>query len=73
MKRIALEFLYSAIKIAPYLTVVVDSFVFKQTVFVGGLASFYANIIKIGRTSITADVLVYTQCENGKKSLYLSG
>ncbi|PTQ77889.1 hypothetical protein C8R26_10560 [Nitrosomonas oligotropha] len=45
----------------------VDSFIFKQPVFVDGLVSFYVNIIKIGRTSINADVLVYTQCENGKK------
>lgn len=42
-------------------TVAVNSFVFKQPVLVGDLVSFYANIIKIGRTSITVDVAVYAQ------------
>lgn len=40
-------------------TVAVNSFVFKQPVFVGDIVSFYANIVKIGRTSITVDVSVY--------------
>ena len=39
----------------------VNSFVFKQPVFVGDLVSFYAEIIKVGRTSITVDVAVYAQ------------
>ncbi|SDY06971.1 acyl-CoA thioesterase [Nitrosomonas sp. Nm33] len=42
-------------------TVAVNSFVFKQPVFVGDIVSFYANIIKIGRTSITVAVSVYAQ------------
>ena len=42
-------------------TVAVNNFVFKQPVFVGDLVSFYAEIIKIGRTSITIDVAVYAQ------------
>ncbi|SEM68315.1 acyl-CoA thioesterase [Nitrosomonas marina] len=42
-------------------TVAVNSFVFKQPVLVGDLVSFYADIIKIGRTSITVDVAVYAQ------------
>jgi acyl-CoA thioesterase YciA len=42
-------------------TVAVNSFVFKQPVFVGDIVSFYADIIKIGRTSITIDVSVYAQ------------
>lgn len=42
-------------------TVAVNSFVFKQPVFVGDLVSFYADIIKVGRTSITVDVAVYAQ------------
>lgn len=42
-------------------TVAVNSFVFKQSVFVGDLVSFYAEIIKVGRTSITVDVTVYAQ------------
>ena len=40
-------------------TVAVNSFVFKQPVFVGDIVSFYADIIKIGHTSITVDVSVY--------------
>lgn len=42
-------------------TVAVNSFVFNQPVLVGDLVSFYADIIKIGRTSITVDVSVYAQ------------
>jgi acyl-CoA thioesterase YciA len=42
-------------------TVAVNSFVFKQPVYVGDLVSFYADIIKVGRTSITVDVSVYAQ------------
>jgi acyl-CoA thioesterase YciA len=40
-------------------TVAVNSFVFKQPVFVGDVVSFYAKIIRVGRTSITVDVSVY--------------
>lgn len=42
-------------------TIAVNSFVFKQPVFVGDIVSFYADIIKIGRSSITVDVSVYAQ------------
>jgi acyl-CoA thioesterase YciA len=42
-------------------TVAVNSFVFKQPVFVGDLVSFYAEVVKVGRTSITVDVEVYAQ------------
>ncbi|MBN9127574.1 MAG: acyl-CoA thioesterase, partial [Nitrosospira sp.] len=42
-------------------TVAVNSFVFKQPVYVGDLVSFYAAITKVGRTSITVDVSVYAQ------------
>lgn len=42
-------------------TVAVNSFVFRQPVLVGDLVSFYARIVKIGRTSITVDVEVYSQ------------
>ena len=42
-------------------TVAVNSFVFKQPVFVGDLVSFYASIVKIGRTSIAVEVTVYAQ------------
>ncbi len=42
-------------------TVAVNAFVFKQPVFVGDLLSFYAEIIKVGRTSITVSVEVYAE------------
>jgi acyl-CoA thioesterase YciA len=42
-------------------TVAVNSFVFKQPVFVGDVVSFYATILKVGHTSITVDVAVYAQ------------
>ncbi len=42
-------------------TVAVNSFVFKEPVFVGDLVSFYADVIKTGRTSITIDVTVYAK------------
>lgn len=42
-------------------TVAVNSFVFKEPMFVGDVVSFYADIIKVGRTSITVDVQVYAQ------------
>jgi acyl-CoA thioesterase YciA len=42
-------------------TIAVNSFVFKQPIFVGDVVSFYASIIKVGTTSITVDVEVYVQ------------
>jgi acyl-CoA thioesterase YciA len=42
-------------------TVAVNSFVFKQPVFVGDLLSFYADIVKTGTTSITVSVEVFAQ------------
>jgi acyl-CoA thioesterase YciA len=42
-------------------TVAVNSFVFKEPVFVGDLVSFYARVLKVGRTSITVDVEVFAQ------------
>jgi len=42
-------------------TIAVNSFVFKQPVFVGDLLSFYAEIVKVGNTSITVNVEVYAE------------
>ena len=42
-------------------TVAVNSFVFKHPVFIGDLVSFYAEVLKVGKTSITVDVAVYAQ------------
>ncbi len=45
----------------PVVTVAVNSFVFKEAVFVGDLVSFYARVQKVGKTSITVDVEVFAQ------------
>jgi acyl-CoA thioesterase YciA len=42
-------------------TIAVNSFLFKQPVFVGDLLSFYAEIVKVGNTSITVNVEVYAE------------
>jgi len=42
-------------------TVAVNSFTFKHPVFVGDLLSFYAEIIKVGNTSVTVSVEVYAE------------
>ena len=42
-------------------TVSVNSFVFKQPISVGDVVSFYAEVVKVGRTSITVNVEVYAE------------
>ena len=42
-------------------TVAVNSFVFKQPVLIGDLVTFFAEVTRIGRTSITVDVEVFAQ------------
>ncbi|MFM0292514.1 acyl-CoA thioesterase [Paraburkholderia sp. RL17-383-BIF-A] len=42
-------------------TIAVNSFTFRQPVFIGDLLSFYANIVREGRTSITVNVEVFAQ------------
>ncbi|MEN3293719.1 MAG: acyl-CoA thioesterase YciA [Burkholderiales bacterium] len=42
-------------------TIAVNSFLFKQPVFVGDLLSFYAEVVKVGTTSITVNVEVYAE------------
>ncbi|MGE5652540.1 acyl-CoA thioesterase [Noviherbaspirillum sp. UKPF54] len=42
-------------------TIAVNSFLFKQPVFVGDLLSFYADVVKVGNTSITVNVEVYAE------------
>jgi acyl-CoA thioesterase YciA len=42
-------------------TVAVNSFQFRQPVFVGDLVSIYAEVVRVGRTSITVNVEVYAQ------------
>ena len=42
-------------------TVAVNSFTFKQPVLVGDLVTFFGDVTRIGRTSITVDVEVFAQ------------
>jgi acyl-CoA thioesterase YciA len=42
-------------------TVAVNSFQFRQPVSVGDVLSLYADIVSVGRTSITVDVAVYAE------------
>src|SRR5574338_1415503 len=42
-------------------TVAVNCFLFKQAVSVGDVVSFYVEIIKVGRTSVTVDVEVFAE------------
>ncbi len=44
-------------------TVAVNSFAFKQPIMIGDLVSFYAEVVRVGRTSITVSVEVYAQRE----------
>ena len=42
-------------------TVAVNSFVFREPVLIGDVVSFYADITRVGRTSITVAVEVFAQ------------
>jgi acyl-CoA thioesterase YciA len=42
-------------------TVAVNGMQFKEPIAVGDRVSFYADIVKVGRTSITVDVQVYAE------------
>jgi acyl-CoA thioesterase YciA len=42
-------------------TVAVNAFTFKQPVFIGDVLSFYAEIVRVGTTSITVNVEVFAQ------------
>src|SRR5438876_11077100 len=46
-------------------TVAVNSFVFKEPVLIGDIVTFYADIVRTGRTSITVDVNVVSQRRPG--------
>lgn len=46
-------------------TVAVNQFVFKQPVQIGDVVSFYATVKRVGRTSITVDVEVYSERDRG--------
>jgi acyl-CoA thioesterase YciA len=42
-------------------TVAVNSFTFKQPVLIGDVVIFYAQVVRVGRTSIEVDVEVFAQ------------
>ena len=42
-------------------TVAVNSFTFKEPVSVGDLVTFYGDVARVGRTSVTIDVEVFAQ------------
>ncbi|HXD05266.1 MAG TPA: acyl-CoA thioesterase [Burkholderiaceae bacterium] len=42
-------------------TVAVNEFIFKQPVSMGDLLSFYAHVVRVGRTSVTVNVEVYAE------------
>jgi acyl-CoA thioesterase YciA len=42
-------------------TVAVNSFVFREPVMIGDRVSFYAEVIRVGRTSITVNVEVFAE------------
>lgn len=42
-------------------TVAVNAFQFKEPVFMGDLLSFYADVVRVGNTSLTIKVEVYAQ------------
>lgn len=42
-------------------TVAVNSFVFKQPLAVGDIVSFYADVVAVGRSSVTVDVAVFAE------------
>jgi acyl-CoA thioesterase YciA len=42
-------------------TVAVNAFQFKEPVFMGDLLSFYADVVRVGNTSLTVRVEVYAQ------------
>ena len=48
-------------------TVAVNSFVFREPVLIGDVVSFYAQITREGRTSITVSVEVYAQRNPGEE------
>src|SRR4029450_12117627 len=50
-------------------TVAVNSFLFKQPVLIGDVVSFFAQITRVGRTSITVEVEVYAQRNPGKQEI----
>jgi len=51
----------------PIVTRAVEAFEFKKPVFVGDLVSCYAEVVKVGNTSVSVKVDVYAQRIKGEK------
>ena len=52
-------------------TVAVDSFQFRQPVFVGDVVSCYAKITRVGKTSLTVNVKAYAERQGKSHSSHL--
>lgn len=50
-------------------TVAVNSFVFLEPVYVADLVSFYAKVVRVGNTSLTADVEVFVERDRGRQGI----
>jgi acyl-CoA thioesterase YciA len=50
-------------------TVAVNSFVFKEPVLIGDRVSFYADIVRVGRTSLTVNVEVWDERNPAQRQL----
>jgi acyl-CoA thioesterase YciA len=48
-------------------TVAVNEFIFVSPVYVGDVVSFYTDVAKVGNTSITVDVTVFSQRSDGER------
>ena len=48
-------------------TVAVNEFVFVSPVYVGDVVSFYTDVARVGNTSITVDVTVFSQRSDGER------
>ena len=51
-------------------TVAVNAFEFHKPVFVGDVVSFYAEVVRVGNTSLTVDVNVFAQRGWQDKSIF---
>jgi acyl-CoA thioesterase YciA len=48
-------------------TVAVNEFVFASPVYVGDVVSFYTDVARVGNTSLTVDVTVFSQRSDGER------
>jgi len=48
-------------------TVAVNEFVFVSPVYVGDVVSFYTDVARVGNTSLTVDVTVFSQRSDGER------